>query len=191
MKRSRPALRRIVYLVVALGAVGVFLGLRGCSKTYPNRNPIGSVFPTVAGQSLEKQRIELPADYAGEPLVLLVGYKQRTQFDIDRWVMGLMQAGVEARMVELPTIPGLVPSMASGWIDDGMRSGIPREDWAAVVTLYGKAAGPVAEFTGTERGQLTRIIVLDAQGKVVWFDDEGYSARKALEVAALLAAPAE
>jgi hypothetical protein len=191
MRPKRRVARRIVYIAVVLGAVSLFLGLRGCTTTYPNRNPIGSVFPTVVGQSLEKQRVELPADYAGEPLVFLVGYKQRTQFDIDRWVMGLMQAGVEARMVELPTIPGLVPSMASGWIDDGMRSGIPREDWAAVVTLYGKAATPVAEFTGTERGQLTRIIVLDAEGTVIWFDDEGYSVRKALEVAALVAAPPE
>lgn len=91
-----------------------------------------------------------------------------------------------ARIVEVPTIPGLVTSLASGWIDDGMRSGIPREDWGAVVTLYGGAADPVAEFTGTENGRNARVLVLDRQGRVGWFTDRGYSASQAIEVAALL-----
>jgi len=139
------------------------------------------------GENLEEVAVELPSTFEGEPVVLLVGYKQGTQFDIDRWFLGLLQAGLEAPIVEVPTIPGLVPTLVSGWIDDGMRSGIPREDWGAVVTLYGSAAKPVAEFTGTEFGRRTRVLVLDAGGEVVWFNDEGYSASKVLEVAALTA----
>ena len=73
--------------------------------------------------------------------------------------------------------------MASNYIDEGMRSGIPKEDWGSVITLYGKAARPVATLTGTEEGQLARVIVLDPTGAIVWFDDKGYSARKAMEVA--------
>lgn len=56
-----------------------------------------------------------------------------------------------------------------------------------MITLYGRAAKPVAELTGTERGRRARVIVLDATGKVVWFDDEGYSVRKAMVVADLVA----
>ena len=168
--------------------------LNGCSTTYPNRDPVGEVFPSVEGESLEEVATALPESLAGKPAVLLVGYRQKTQFDIDRWLMGLLQAGVgtggdngiDARVLEGPTIPGLVPTIASGWIDDGMRSGIPREDWGAVVTLYGKAAEPVAEMTGTENGRLARVLVLDENGRVVWFDDTGYSARKAMEIADLL-----
>jgi hypothetical protein len=93
---------------------------------------------------------------------------------------------VEARIFELPTIPGLVPTIASKWIDDGMRSGIPREDWAAVVTLYGGAAKPVAALTGTEFPRRTRVLVLDETGKIVRFDDEGYAVRKSIEVADLV-----
>ena len=170
---------------VAVGALGM-LSLNGCSTTYPNRDPVGEAFPSVEGRSLEKVETRLPESLAGRPAVLLVGYRQNTQFDIDRWLMGLLQAGVgtasDAALLEIPTIPGLVPTMASGWIDDGMRSGIPREDWAAVVTLYGSAAAPVAEMTGTENGRLARVLVLDPSGLVVWFDDEGYSARKAMAV---------
>ena len=101
--------------------------------------------------------------------------------------MGFIQLELDARILELPTIPGLVPTFASGWIDDGMRSGIPKEDWGIVVTLYGSAAKPVAELTGTTDGQRARIIVLDANGQVAWFDDSGYSARKAMDVANLIA----
>lgn len=163
-----------------------FLLLTGCSVSLPNRNPEGEQFPVVTGQSLEKQSVELPTAFAGTPVVILIGYRQEAQFDIDRWVMGLMQAGLTSRIVEVPAIPGLVPTLASGWIDDGMRSGIPREDWAAVVTLYGSSARPVAEFTGTTNGRLTRVVVVDSKGRVVWFDDSGYSVRKAMDVARLI-----
>lgn len=168
------------------GLAGVAFVFEGCASSFPNRNPTGESFPSVSGQSLEKEKVTLPDDLVGAPAVILVGYKQRAQFDIDRWLLGLLQAEVEARILEVPTIPGLVPTPVSKWIDDGMRSGIPVEDWGAVVTLYRSAAKPVAQATGTEKGQLTRVLVLDHEGTIVWFDDTGYSARKALEVATLI-----
>lgn len=173
--RGRAAL--LILTLIALG---------GCSNELPNRNPVGEAFPSTAGESLDEEPVELPDGLAGAPAVLLIGYAQEAQFDIDRWLMGLMQAEVEAPILELPTIPGLGGTLASGWIDDGMRSGIPREDWGVVVTLYGEAARPVAALTGTEQGQLARVIVLDSSGNIAWFDDMGYSARKALAVAALI-----
>ena len=179
--------RRLAVRSALLLAASAVVMAGGCARTIANRDPTGEIFPTVIGESLEGERTEMPAAYAGRPAVLLIGYKQGTQFDIDRWLMGLMQAGVDAQLVEVPTIPGLMPTIASGWIDDGMRSGIPREDWGAVVTLYGNAAKPVAELTGNEYGRLARVIVLDREGTIIWFDDEGYSARKAMEIAALVA----
>ena len=147
---------------------------------------MGETFPSVTGNSLEKVEVELPGSLAGQPAVLLVGYKQKTQFDIDRWLLGLLQSGAKAQILELPTIPSLVPTLISGWIDDGMRSGIPEEDWGVVVTLYGSAAKPVARFTGTENARSTRVLVLDEAGQVAWFDDSGYSASKVLEIVDLL-----
>jgi len=186
MTTRQRIIRGSLIAAIAAAGVAVALPLNGCASTRENRDPTGEMFPTVIGQSLEKERTELPADLAGQPAVLLIGYKQRAQFDIDRWILGLLQAEVDARIVEVPTIPGLATGLASGWIDDGMRSGIPREDWGSVVTLYGGAAGPVADLTGTENGQLTRVLVLDADGRIAWFDDEGYSARKALLIAQLI-----
>ncbi|MEM6817276.1 MAG: hypothetical protein AAF578_00670 [Pseudomonadota bacterium] len=168
-------------------AATVILALvSACSSPITNRNPTGERFPSVVGESLEEQTVALPEDLSGAPAILLVGYLQDTQFDIDRWLLGMLQGGVDARILEVPTIPGAIASMASGFIDDGMRSGIPREDWKVVVTVYGGAAKPIAELTGTENGNNARVLVLDRSGTIVWFDDTGYSARKILTLLELL-----
>ena len=159
---------------------------KGCAKTYVNRSPIGDRFPVVTGQNLEKKTINLPEDLKGTSTVLLIGYAQSTQFDIDRWIMGLLQANIKAPIYEIPTIPGLVPTPVSKWIDDGMRSGIPPQDWAAVITLYRSNATPVAKLTGNQSKRNTRAIVLDNDGTIVWFSDLGYSASQALEIKSLL-----
>ena len=146
----------------------------GCGTKYARRNPTGERFPSVVGTSLEGQEYKIPEAFAGKPVLLLVGYDQDTQFDLDRWLLGLTQAGVEVKMVEVPTIPGLAPRMFSGTIDDGMRSGIPREDWGGVITVYGDG-DKVARFTGNENDLPGRILLLDAEGRVVFFHDRGYS----------------
>ena len=183
-------MKRLRLAPAAIAAAAIVI-LSGCSGPIPNRDPTGELFPTVVGESLREERVELPTDLAGETVVLLVGYEQDAQFDIDRWLMGILQAEVDANLLEVPTIPGLMATMASGFIDDGMRGGIPVEDWSLVVTLYGSSAQPVAEFTGTTNGQLARVLVLDETGRVTWFDDKGYSARKALDLARFVSSPAE
>ena len=173
---------RIIGLLIG---AALLLGLlnSGCASTIPNRDPSRESFPAVTGTSLLGEDVALPASLAGQPSILLVGYLQGAQFDLDRWLMGLIQADLEIPILEVPTIPALVPTMISGWIDDGMRSGIPEEDWGSVVTLYGSAAAPVAELTGTEFGRQARVLLLDSEGRVDWFHDRGYSASKALELA--------
>jgi hypothetical protein len=129
----------------------------------------------VTGRSLEGKDYRIPADFAGKPVLLLVGYEMDTQFDIDRWLLGLQQARVKVRMYELPTIPGMVPRMFSGYIDEGMRSGIPNEDWGGVITIYGDADA-IVRFTGNENPLPGRVLLLDSDGRVVFFHDRGYSA---------------
>lgn len=146
--------------------------LVGCSS-YPARNPAGEVFPSVSGESLDGKRVALPADLAGAPSLLLVAYKQKTQFDVDRWVLGILQAGLDVRTLEVPTVKGWAPRLFAASIDDGMRSGIPRAEWGSVVTVYGDAS-KIARFTGSE-GRNARVLLLDGSGRVVFFHDEGYS----------------
>ena len=168
-----PRALRLSTAAIAALLLAVAL-LPSCSSTWPRRNPTGEVFPTVAGKSLAGEPVALPAVGAGAPLLLLIGYEQEAQFDLDRWLFGLDRAGWRVRTFEVPTLPGLVPRLLAGTIDGGMRRGIPAEDWASVVTVYGDASR-IAEFTGNEDGLTGRIVLLDRAGKVAWFHDRGFS----------------
>ena len=146
----------------------------GCSTTYPRGEPVTKAFPSVKGSSLAGKEVAIPTDLAGKPALLFVGYEQMTQFDIDRWLLALQASGVSVPAYELPTIPGLVPGLFAGRIDAGMRSGIPSEEWASVITIYGDAS-KVAEFLGNENRLPARVVLLDPAGKVVFFHDRGFS----------------
>ncbi len=161
----------ILSLVVAVLAAGL---AGGCSSPIPRRDPTGELFPSVTGEALSGDRVSIPESFAGAPVLLLVGYKQNTQFDLDRWLLGITQAELDVAVREVPTIAGLVPGMIGGWIDGGMRRGIPNEDWGSVVTVYGDAK-VIQRFTGTENPMPGRILLLDAQGRVIFFHDRGYS----------------
>lgn len=154
----------------------ILLGFTGCSETYPRRDPSGETFPSVAGTSLEGKSFTLPDDLEGKPAVLIVGYLQESQFDIDRWLLGLFDSNVDVAVYEVPTIPGLVPGLFSGRIDQGMRSGIPSEDWASVITVYDDGE-KIASLTGNENGLPGRVMLLDGKGVIRYFHDRGYSVR--------------
>lgn len=171
------------YQIQAIAVLAMSILAAGCGPmAIPDRDPVGDAFPAVSGESLAGLKIELPNHFLGQEALYLVGYVQQTQFDIDRWTIGLIDAQVAAKIVEIPAIPGLVPTAISGWIDDGMRSGIPEEDWPAVITLYGSDAHEVAKLTGTENPRNTRVLLIDDAGVVRWFWDQGFSASRLIEL---------
>lgn len=149
-------------------------------------NVTQSMFPTVQGESLNKEKITLPDHYKGKNTLLLIGYQQKTQFDIDRWILGVLQADIPVEIVEVPTIAGMMPQMVQGFINNGMRSGIPSADWAAVVTVY-EDAPKIIQALGNERPQSAYAVLLDRQGKILWTSNIGYSAGQILELKKLVA----
>ncbi|MBI1382499.1 MAG: DUF4440 domain-containing protein [Planctomycetaceae bacterium] len=163
-------------------AAALALVCSACASTIANRSPIGERFPAVEGTSLAGDARELPADLGGQPAVLLLGYVMKAQFDLDRWLVGLADLGTPVDILEVPTVRGLVPGLISGTIDAGMQSGIPAEDWAQVVTLYGDDAARIVEWTGNERPRNGRVALVDGDGRVVWFHDRGFSAGQLLEL---------
>jgi len=173
MKVLRPIIALLALLVCA-----------SLCRTVPNRNPVGEAFPRVEGSRLSEQTsLRIPQDLQpeGQPIVLLIGYVMEAQFDIDRWLIGLVQSEAPVDFYEIPTIDGMVPGLFAGSIDSGMRSGIPDEDESLVITVY-EDAGQIVEFTGEERPRNARVLLLDGEGRVRWFHDEGFSARKLQEL---------
>ncbi len=143
-------------------------------------------FPSVSGGALTGDKVQIPEQYKGAVTVLLIGYLQKAQFDIDRWILGLLQAEVSVKIVEIPTIAGMMPQMVQSFIDNGMRKGIPREDWASVVTVY-EDSSKIIDAIGNESPQNAHVVLLDRSGKIRWFSNRGYSAAQILELKSLVA----
>lgn len=148
--------------------------LSGCAKTLPNQVPLERQFPTVTGQDLNRQTVTFPADLNNETALFLVGYVQDSQFDIDRWLIGLDMTKTQVAAYELPTISGMFPRMFKTYIDNGMRRGIPKQLWKGVVTIY-EDAHKIEALTGTQNPNNARVLLVNAQGKIVYFYDQGFS----------------
>ena len=156
-----------------------------CSSTYPNQNITGKSFPKVSGESLAKEKVQIPDDFKGIFTLLLVGYKQDSQFDIDRWLIGLDMTETKVDVYELPTIQGMFPRMFSTMIDNGMRRGIPKELWQGIITIYSDG-DKVQAFTGNENPNNARVLLLNKSGVIVYFYDEGFSVSALNELRRLL-----
>lgn len=172
-------------LAAAVSGVASLAMLAGCGQKIANRSPVGEVFPSVPGEGLDKKKWRIPEDMAGKDTLLLIGYDQDTQFDIDRWMLGILQVKTPVVFYELPTIPGLGAAVMGGMIDDGMRAGIPKDLWGGVITVYG-GAEKIVRFTGNERRQNSRVALLDGSGRVIWFWDQGFSPKAMLELDGLV-----
>lgn len=155
--------------------------LVSCSSSTPNRIPLGETFPEVSGKALSGDEITLPNDLPDGPAILIVAYKQRAQFDCDRWLNSLTQFQTPVTILEVPTITGWAPRQFSSQIDEGMRGGIPRSAWGSVVTVY-RNGDLIRDFTGNTGGQNARVMLLDADGRVVWFHDQGYGSQYGVEL---------
>lgn len=131
-------------------------------------------FPGVLGYALSGEIVRLPDDVVGRPVVLLVAYRRVAQLDIDRWLKALRLAAPEVEAYEVPTIPSPVCRPQAGWIDAGMRSGVPREQWRNVVTVYGDGAA-VRDFIGEAPRPVAHVVLLDDAGVVRWLDARGFS----------------
>ena len=95
-------------------------------------------FPTITTKDLNGRSVTLPQDFPADPTLVLVAFKQRQQIDINSWIDGMeLKTGpLDGQWIELPTIaPSYRPF--GGWIDNGMRSGIPDlKDRARTITIY-------------------------------------------------------
>jgi len=146
----------------------------GCSSNYNNQSHVGQPFPSIKGESLKKEVVNIPEVFKGKNTLLLIGYKQDSQFDIDRWLIGLDMTETQVNVYELPAIQGLFPRMFSTVINNGMRAGIPKSLWKGVITVY-QDGELVQKFTGNRNPNNARVILLNKDGIILFMYDEGFS----------------
>ena len=134
---------------------------------------VGRRFPSVAGRALSGETVRIPEDLLGAPALLLCAYRRGTQPDIDRWAAFAGREFPWLTVYELPIIPSVVWRPFQGMIDGGMRGGVPRRQWSTVVTLYEQGAKARA-FLGDGGGLRASVLLLDADGVVIFCDGGGY-----------------
>ncbi|REL35251.1 hypothetical protein [Thalassotalea euphylliae] len=170
---SSPSITAAKRYVLALGITLVTL-LSACSSPIANRTPINETFPTVTGENLNQEQVLMPRDLSGEHRLLLIGYVQDSQFDIDRWLIGLDMTQTPVTAYELPTIKGMLPRMFETLINNGMRKGIPKQLWGGVITVY-QEAEKITQLTGTENPNNARVILLGRKNEILYFYDRGFA----------------
>ena len=148
---------------------------------YPSQVTIGGTMVEATGENLEGETVVIPKDFLGQETLLIFGYKQDSQFDIDRWLIGLDMTQTKVAAYEIPTIQGMLPRMFSGFIDSGMRKGIPKDLWKGVVTVYADG-DKIQRFTGNQNPNNARVMLLDKEGVIVYFYDRGFSVQALNEV---------
>jgi hypothetical protein len=149
---------------------------------------VGRRFPSVRGKALSGEPVHLPEDLFGAPALLLCAYRRGTQADVDRWVaFGRARLPADLRTLEVPIIPAVVWRPLRGWIDGGMRGGVPKAQWASVVTVYDENARAARDFIGGGGEYAAQVLLLDAEGAVRCHEAGGYTDPAALRLAEALA----
>jgi hypothetical protein len=149
--------------------------LQGCAHyDYPSQVIVGEKMINFEGKSLAGEPTSVPQVFAGRNALLLFGYVHKSQFDIDRWLIGLDQTNTQVAAYEIPTIKGMFPQMFSTVFDDAMREGIPKEIWKGVITVY-KDGERVQRYTGNQKPKNARVLLVNARGEVIYFYDRGFS----------------
>jgi hypothetical protein len=168
--------------------VGVAAGqaLRAAGGPGPGVASAAPVFPQVEGTTLEGRKVQLPRDFDGALNVVLVAFKREQQADVDTWMRTALDLEGDAprlRVYELPVL-GRGYRLLRGFIDGGMRSGIP--DAAArarTVTLYIDKT-PFKASLGIRTEDRIVVLLVTPAGEVVWRADGAMTAAAAQQLEA-------
>jgi len=129
-----------------------------------------SKFPEVEGTSLSMVKHRLPGSLEGDLNLLLLAFRQWQQRDVDTWLP--LASHLEAEFIgfrsyELPVISRVYRPMA-GFIDGGMRAGIPDPAVRdSTITLYLDRGEFLAALGITSVRSIVPMLVTRA-GDILW-----------------------
>ncbi len=138
-------------------------------------------FPKISAENLNKEKVTLPDDFNGSPLLVLIAYKQKQQLNVNTWLdrMDEIESAIPGvQIIETPTISSGKWGWMAGFIDGGMRSGIPdTEARARTITLYTDVS-LFNQALNIESVDTIYALLLDEDGEVIEMVEGDYSPEK-------------
>jgi hypothetical protein len=160
--------------------------LAACAAGAQGSTP--AAFPPVEGKDLNDRTLSLPGDFAGPASLVFVAFERSQQEEVDTWkpfIQEMQRLRPGLRFYELPTI-GKGYAWLRGFIDGGMRSGIPDPNLrASTVTLYIDVA-PFVKALGVESTKRIAALVITPSGEILGRSSGRYTAAAAAPLAEAL-----
>lgn len=136
-------------------------------------------FPKIEVETLSGKELVLPDDAEGETVLIGVAFVREAQAMLDSWMQYFEELCQGQEFYELPIIESSFWKIFSGFVDGGMKSGIPEEKHDFVGTYYGKAS-QFKEELGIEDTDLGYVYLLDEEGYIK-FRGKGFADEKGKE----------
>lgn len=125
-----------------------------------------TLFPSLTAETLSGNKITFPQVVKGQKALLVVAFERQAQSQADAWYDAYVKNFQPQGYVfyELPMISGLWKWM-SGFIDSGMRSGVPSYKHDNVATYYGPLDTYYEAF-GVNNKSTVYVFSLNEQGQI-------------------------
>ena len=150
--------------------ISLFLAFSLSAEPHPL---VGTKFPDLTVERLNREEITLPNALTQEANILILVFERGSQFKVDSWAEFIIsdhEAKPEVSYHEIPMISSFF-KLASGWIDNGMRSGINPKLHDNVATFYGDR-DPYFEGLQMSDKSSVYVFILDKEG-IIRYREEG------------------
>jgi len=147
----------------------------------------GARLPEVSGKDLNGKAWKAPTEFPGGRTLVILGYEEAQQKEIDTWTagLGLTQRENKLPWIEMPVIDE--PGVIMRWIiDTGMQRGIPdREIRSHVWTAYVERQA-FLKSCGIESMRAIHVLVVTRAGDVLAMESGSYSKEAAARIRAVI-----
>lgn len=136
-------------------------------------------FPKIEAKALSGKKIVLPDDTLGKVSFIGIAFQRGAQGMLDSWIDHFERMCGGESIYEIPMIDGMFWKVMSGFIDEGMKAGIPEEKHDNVATFYGSTFD-IRKKLNMDDKSLGYVFLLDEEGKIIW-RERGYANEEGLE----------
>jgi hypothetical protein len=152
--------------------------------------PKPALFPALIAYSLDKTKLNLPSDLAGQLNLLLISFQPEQQSQIDTW-MPLAQAfqhtNFDFRWYRMP-VSSRENFIFRWWDDSSMRSDeTDPEAWPWIVPLYVNKDSFRRDLQIPTEHQVA-VLLANKQGRILWRAEGPLTADKRASLSAAIAA---